>query len=100
MPTYIIRFRFTPTALEKISDSANRLDAFKEFFHTQGVETQNFFLTLGEFDGEIVVTAPDDRTLARTVLAWTSRGSITTQTVRAFTEDEYREICGDLPSRA
>lgn len=99
MPTYIIRFRFTPTALEKISDSAGRLDAFKEFFRAQGVETQSFFLTMGEFDGEIVVTAPDDQTLARTLLAWTSRGSITTETVRAFTEDEYREICRDLPAR-
>jgi uncharacterized protein with GYD domain len=98
MPTYIIRFRFTPTAMEKISDSANRLDAFKEFFRAQGIETQHFFLTLGEYDGEIVVTAPDDQTLARTALAWGSRGTIRTETVRAFTEDEYRQICGDLPA--
>ena len=96
MAAYIIRFRFTTMARERISDSPGRLEAFKEFFLSHGIETRSFYLTMGEYDGEIIVDAPDDHTLARTILAWTSRGSIETETVRAFDEDEYRAICADL----
>ena len=96
MPTYIIRFRYTARALENIKETPGRLDAFKDFFQSQGIETKAFYLTMGQYDGEIVVDAPDDETLARTILAWTSRGSITTETVRAFTEEEFRRIGGSL----
>jgi uncharacterized protein with GYD domain len=83
--------------LEKIKETPNRLDAFKDFFRSQGIETKAFYLTMGQYDGEFVVEAPDDETLARTILAWTSRGTITTETVRAFSEDEFRRIGGSLP---
>ena len=97
MPSYIIRFRYTAKALENIRETPKRLDAFKDFFRTQGIETRAFYLTMGQYDGEIVVQAPDDETLAKTILAWTSRGTITTETVRAFTEDEFRQIGASLP---
>jgi uncharacterized protein with GYD domain len=98
MPTYIVRFRYTAKALENISETPKRLDAFKEFFRSQSVEVKSFYLTMGQYDGEFVLEASDDELLARTILAWTARGSITTETTRAFTEEEFRRIGDSLPS--
>ena len=43
-----------------------------------------------------VLEAPDDAALARGILASTSQGSITSETCRAYTEEEYRKIIGGL----
>ena len=43
------------------------------------------------------VDAKDEASLARTVLAQASKGGIRTETLRAFTEEEYRKIIGSLP---
>jgi uncharacterized protein with GYD domain len=47
---------------------------------------------MGQYDMAIVVEAPDDITLARINLSLASKGAIHTETLRAFTEDEYRKI--------
>jgi uncharacterized protein with GYD domain len=43
-----------------------------------------------------IVDAPDDVALAKTILSSTSQGSITTQTCRAFTQQEYQNMIGGL----
>jgi uncharacterized protein with GYD domain len=44
----------------------------------------------------IISEAPNDEALAKAILGGISQGGITTQTSRAFTEDEYRKIIGSL----
>ena len=50
-------------------------------------------------DGTMVVVdeAPDEETVARLALAIRAGGAIRTETLRAFTEDEYRKIIAALP---
>lgn len=45
-----------------------------------------------QLDGERVVDAPDDQTLAAALLAVAGQGNIRTTTLRAFTADEMREV--------
>jgi len=40
---------------------------------------------------------PDDETAAKLALSLSSAGAIRTETLRAFTEDEYRDIIAALP---
>jgi len=40
--------------------------------------------------------APDDAALARFVLRLSSTGAVSTKTMKAFTEDEYRSIMAAL----
>ena len=54
-------------------------------------------MVMGPYDMISIVEAPDDQTLAKLVLASEAKGSTRTTTVRAFTEDEYRNIIGALP---
>jgi uncharacterized protein with GYD domain len=41
--------------------------------------------------------APDDETATKLALAIGSRGAVRTDTLSAFTEDEYRKIIAALP---
>lgn len=44
-----------------------------------------------------IAEAPSDEVMAKVGLASEARGSIRTQTMRAFTEDEYRKLIAALP---
>jgi uncharacterized protein with GYD domain len=97
MATYIMLVRFTAKGIENIKDSPNRLDAAKQAFAAAGAEFKDFYLTMGRYDVVAVGEAPDDETAAKLALALGSAGAIRTETLRAFTEDEYRGIIAALP---
>jgi uncharacterized protein with GYD domain len=61
-----------------------------------GGEIKAFYLTTGTYDMLAVVDVPSDEILAAYLLWLGSQGNLRTQTVRAFTEDEYRNIVGGL----
>jgi len=50
----------------------------------------------GRYDMLIVSEASDDTALARVTLSLVSRGNVQTETLRAFTENEYRSIIGSI----
>jgi uncharacterized protein with GYD domain len=54
-------------------------------------------MTTGQYDFVVVSEAPDDAAIAKAMLSLISKGSVTTETVRAFSEDEYRKIFKSLP---
>jgi uncharacterized protein with GYD domain len=96
MPTYLSLMRWTKEGVEKIKESPTRLEAGKKAIEAAGGKIINFYMLMGEYDMAIVVEAPDDATLARISLSLTSKGGVRTQTLRAFTEDEYRKIISGI----
>ncbi|MFQ5795262.1 MAG: GYD domain-containing protein [Candidatus Bipolaricaulia bacterium] len=97
MPTYITLFRWTQQGIENVKESPNRLDAAKEAIRAMGAEMKAFYMVTGQYDLVAVIEAPDDETVAKLVLSTASQGNVQTETLRAFTEDEYRRIIGSLP---
>ena len=51
---------------------------------------------MGKYDAVLISEFPNDETAAKFVLASAAAGNITTQTLKAFTETEYRKIIGSL----
>ncbi len=96
MPTYIMMSKWTPQGLQNIKQSPSRLDAGRKAYEAAGMKLTHFFMTTGPHDMVAIVEAPDDITLTKAVLATTAQGSLTTETCRAYTEDEYRQIIGGL----
>jgi len=92
MPTYLSLLSWTKEGLEKIKDSPARLDAAKKAMESGGGKLKGFYLLMGQYDMAIIVEAPDDATLARINLSLASKGGVRSETLRAFTEDEYRKI--------
>ena len=96
MPTYVALLKWTQQGLKDVKQSPSRLDAARKGFQAAGVTMKTFYMTMGQYDMVAVVEAPDDATLAKAILTAASQGSIMSETCRAFTEDEYRQILGGL----
>ncbi len=55
------------------------------------------YLVMGQYDLVVILEAPDDQTVAEFGLALGALGNVQTETLRAFTEDEYSKIIAMLP---
>jgi uncharacterized protein with GYD domain len=96
MPTYIAMLKWTSQGLQEIKQSSFRLDAARKGFEAAGVRMKDFYMVTGQHDMIVVLEAPDDAALAKAILAAASQGRVTSETCRAFTENEYRQIIGGL----
>lgn len=97
MPTYITLIRWTEKGIENVKESPTRLDAAKKAFQSMGAELKEFYLVMGQYDIIIISEAPDDETVSKLALTIGSKGAIRTETLRAYSEAEYRKIIADLP---
>lgn len=96
MPTYISLLRFTQKGVENIKDGPKRLEAARDRFRKAGAELKAFYLVTGQYDAVAISEAPDDATVAKLALSNASMGFVRTETLRAFTEDEYRKIVASI----
>lgn len=96
MPTYLIQSQWTDQGIRNVKESAKRLDLGKKKLKDMGGEIRAVYLTTGAYDMLAVVEVPNDTTLAAYVLWLGSQGNLRTQTVMAFTEDEYRTVISQL----
>lgn len=97
MPHYVSLVRYTQQGVAKIKESPARLDAARKAAEKANGKIHGWYLTMGKYDAVLISEFPDDDTAARFVLATAAAGNITTQTLKAFTEAEYRKILGSLP---
>ncbi len=96
MPTYIAMLKWTPQGIRDIKQSPSRLDAARKAFEAAGAKMQDFYMVTGHYDMIAVIEASDDAALAKALLTTAAQGNVTTETCRAYTEDEYRRIVGGL----
>ena len=96
MPTYLIQSQWTDQGIRTVKESAKRLDLGKKKLKDMGGEIKAVYLTTGAYDMLAVVEVPNDAILAAYVLWLGSQGNLRTQTVKAFTEDEYRTVISQL----
>jgi uncharacterized protein with GYD domain len=97
MATFITLLRFSPQGIGNIKESPKRLDAAKQAFRAMGAELKQWYLVQGQYDAVVIGEAPDDETAMKLALLINSQGAVRTETLRAFTEDEYRKIIAALP---
>ncbi len=96
MATFITLLNFTQKGVENIKDGPTRLDQAKKMFSSKGAEIKEFYLVMGQYDAVIITDEPDDSTAAGIRLAVAALGNVSTKTMRAFTEEEYRDIVNEL----
>ena len=98
MPTYIALIRFTQQGVETIKDAQSRLAGARQTIESMGAKMDTVYYTMGQYDAVGIVEAPDDETVSRLALAIASKGNIRTETLRAFTPDEfYGNVVAKLP---
>jgi uncharacterized protein with GYD domain len=96
MPTYVTLLHYTDQGVRNIKESPNRVDAAKKAFQAAGGELKQFYLAMGRYDAVLVGELPDDETSARIALTFGALGNVRTETMRVFTEGEFRKIVASL----
>ena len=97
MATYISLEKFTSQGVKEIKDAPARVEAYRALCKKMGAELKSFHLTMGRYDIVTIVDAPDDATMAKILLAVSSLGNVSMETLRAFNESEYHDIVAGLP---
>lgn len=97
MPWYVTLVNFTDDGRENVDELPKRVEKIKQLKRSLGGEPKGFFLTLGQYDLVAFSKMPDDETVVQLQLTAAMEGEVETETLRAFSMDEIRDILGGLP---
>lgn len=97
MPTYVLLTKFTEQGIEHVADSPERTAEAQSLVESLGGTWKDFYVTMGQYDGVVIVEFPDDETAATAALELASSGNVTTETLRAFSLEEFRGIVDTMP---
>ena len=97
MAHFVTLLRYTQQGMAKIKESPARLDAARKAAEGVGGKIHGWFLTMGHYDAVLISEFPSDEAAARFTLSVGSLGNVSTETLKAFNEPEYRKIIGSLP---
>ena len=96
MPHFVTMIRYTQQGIAKIKDSPARLDAAKKAAQKAGGKIHAWYLTMGRYDAVLISEFPSDDAGAKFTLSIGALGNVTTETLKAFTESEYRNIVSGI----
>ena len=96
MPHFVTLIRYTQQGIAKIKESPARLDAAKKAAERAGGKIHAWYLTMGQYDAVLISEFPSDDAGATFTLSVGALGSVTTETLKAFTETEYRKIIAGI----
>ncbi|MFB6361608.1 MAG: GYD domain-containing protein [Halobacteriales archaeon] len=96
MPTYVLLTSFTQQGIENVSESPERTEHAKEMVESLGGTWREFFVTMGRYDGVVIADFPDDQVAAQAVLTLAESGNVTTESLRAFDLEEFRDIVSGM----
>ena len=92
MSSYIILASWTDQGIRDVKESPRRADAFREAVEAAGGKVKDFYLTMGSYDVVVIVECPSDDAMAGVMLSTGSKGNVRTETLKAFPEDQFRNI--------
>lgn len=96
MATYIVLARMTQQGVQTAKDIPQRRAAAAKAAEDLGLTLRDAFLCMGKYDVVLIVDAPNGEAMAKFALKIGSWGNLTTQTMRAFDDNEIETILSDL----
>lgn len=97
MPTFISLLRLTQQGVQNIKAAPDRIAAGRKAFEAAGARLTAIYAVTGQYDYVAILEAPDQETAAAVGLALGAAGNVRTETMRAFTEDEFRQLIARIP---
>ena len=97
MPTYVSLLKFTDQARKNIKDVFNRRKEVLAALERSGGRLIAFYLTQGAYDGVSILEFPDEDSAMAALLGAATRGNVTTETMRAFSDADMERILKKLP---
>src|SRR5450830_1424746 len=96
MASYLSLINWTDQGIRNVKDAGKRIDNFKKAVEAAGGRVIFFYLLMGEYDLATLIEVPDDATATRLLLETGRLGNIRSNTLRAFTEQEARDLTSGL----
>ena len=96
MPKYVSLVNFTDQGIQNIRDLPDRWDEARKGIEAAGGSIE-YYLTMGQYDAVVITDFPSDEVGAAAALSIGSRGNVRTETLKAFTEEETRQIISSTP---
>lgn len=95
MPTYIHLIHYTSEGIANAEKHDPHPQKVIEALGVGAIKAD--YLTFGQYDIVVITEFPDDTTAAQFALTMARGGHSTTETLKAFPPDEFREIIAGLP---
>ena len=92
MPRYIALVSFTDQGIRDIKNSIKRADRFKKLAAKHKVKVREIHWTMGRYDVVVSFEAPSDAAISALALDTAQLGNVRTETLRAYTRDEFAAI--------
>lgn len=92
MPRYVQLIDYTAEGIDRFEEIPELTEQAEELATSLGGELVDFYLTLGQYDAVAIIDAPDDETVVAGTVTMAKTGTIETETLRAFEEDEIEAI--------
>jgi uncharacterized protein with GYD domain len=92
MVRYVVLLKFTDKGVSGIKESPSRAEAFKTAASRLGATVEAQYWTLGEFDGVLLLSAPDEATASAAVLSLDRQDCVHTAMLRAFDAAEFKNV--------
>ena len=96
MAVYIVLVNWTDQGVKSVTESPRRAQAFREMAEQMGCTVQGLFFTMGRYDIAVRLEAPDEETLSAVMLKVAQLGNVRTETMRAYTEEEFARIAAKV----
>ena len=96
MARYVVLFDWTDQGVRSAKDTVQRVNQARAAWEARNVRIEAVYWTLGDHDLVGVIDAPDDATLAASLLQLAGSGNVRSTTLRAFDEGEMEALLGQL----
>jgi uncharacterized protein with GYD domain len=92
MERYLMLFKFTDKGIGAVKESPQRAQAFKEAAAKAGATVEFQLWTTGEFDGALLLSAPNGNVAGALALGLGRLGNVRTTLLRAFNAEEFGQL--------
>ena len=96
MATFVVLASFTDQGIRNVKETIKRAEAFKDLAKKSGVTVKDMYWTLGRHDVVAICEAADDESSTALMLSVASRGYVRSETLRAFSFDEMKNVIGKM----
>jgi uncharacterized protein with GYD domain len=96
MPAYVTLFNFTEQGIRNVKDSPDRAKAAAKALESMGGRFIGIWWLLGQYDGVVVMEAPNDEVVTQFAMATGMQGNVRTVTMRAFGEEDVASLIASL----
>ena len=97
MPQFVLLMNLTTKGLADLKGAPARIEAGVKALEAAGGKMVCFRATMGAYDYVMVAEGPSDEFAALMSMATAAQGYVTTQTLRAFTPEEFAGLVSRLP---